>query len=76
MFAIGRLKVAAAAVAGSWLVVIVACLVLVPLVPARQVVAALALGSTIGQTVVASRWCSPPGGSAARPRCRAPGTRP
>ena len=53
MFVIGRLKVAAAAVAASWLVVIVACLVLVPLVPARQVVAALALGTTIGQTVVA-----------------------
>jgi putative peptidoglycan lipid II flippase len=53
MFVIGRLKLAAAAVAGSWLVVIVACLVLVPLVPARQVVAALALGTTIGQTVVA-----------------------
>jgi putative peptidoglycan lipid II flippase len=53
MFVIGRLKVAAAAVAGSWLVVIVACLVLVPLVPARQVVPALALGTTIGQTVVA-----------------------
>jgi putative peptidoglycan lipid II flippase len=53
MFVIGRLKVAAAAVAGSWLVVIVASLMLVPLVPARQVVAALALGTTIGQTVVA-----------------------
>jgi len=54
MFVIGRLKVAAAAVAGSWLVVvIVACLVLVPLVPARQVVPVLALGTTIGQTVVA-----------------------
>jgi putative peptidoglycan lipid II flippase len=53
MFVIGRLKVAAAAVAGSWLVVIAACLVLVPLVPARQVVAAIALGTTIGQTVVA-----------------------
>jgi hypothetical protein len=53
MFVIGRLKVAAVSVAGSWLVVIVACLVLVPLVPARQVVAALALGTTIGQTVVA-----------------------
>jgi len=39
--------------AGSWALVIVACLVLVPLVPARQVVAALALGTTIGQTVVA-----------------------
>jgi putative peptidoglycan lipid II flippase len=52
MFVIGRLKVATVAVAGSWLVVIVACFVLVPLVPARQVVAALALGTTIGQTVV------------------------
>jgi hypothetical protein len=31
----------------------VACLVFVPLVPARLVVAALALGTTIGQTVVA-----------------------
>lgn len=53
MFIVGRLKVAAVAVAGSWLVVIVACVVLVPLVPARWVVAALALGTTIGQTVVA-----------------------
>ena len=53
MFVIGRLKVAAAALAGSWLVVIVADVVLVQLVPARLVVGALALGSTIGQTVVA-----------------------
>jgi hypothetical protein len=53
MFVIGRLKVAAAALAGSWLVVVVSDLVLVQLVPARLVVAALALGSTIGQTVVA-----------------------
>jgi putative peptidoglycan lipid II flippase len=53
MFVIGRLKVAAAALAGSWLLVVVADLVLVQLVPARLVVAALALGSTIGQTVVA-----------------------
>ena len=53
MFVIGRLKVAAVAVAGSWLVAIVAFVVLVPLVPARLVVAALALGTTIGQTVVA-----------------------
>jgi putative peptidoglycan lipid II flippase len=53
MFVIGRLKVAAAATAGSWLVAIVAYVVLVPLVPARLVVAALALGVTIGQTVVA-----------------------
>jgi putative peptidoglycan lipid II flippase len=53
MFVIGRLKVAAAALAGSWLLVIVADVVLAELVPAHLVVAALALGSTIGQTVVA-----------------------
>ena len=53
MFVIGRLKVAAAALAGSWLLVIVADVVLVQLVPPRLVVAALALGTTIGQTVVA-----------------------
>ncbi len=53
MFVIGRLKVAAAALAGSWLLVIVADVVLVQLVPSRLVVAALALGTTIGQTVVA-----------------------
>ena len=53
MFVIGRLKVAAAALAGSWLITIVADVVLVELVPARLVVAMLALGTTIGQTVVA-----------------------
>ena len=53
MFAIGRLKVAAAAVAGSWLAVIAAQVVLAELAPARLVVAALALAFTIGQTVVA-----------------------
>ena len=53
MFVIGRLKIAAAALAGSWLIVIVADVVLVELVPARLVVAMLALGTTIGQTVVA-----------------------
>ena len=53
MLAIGRLKVAAAALAGSWLLVVVAAVVLVELAPARLVVAALALASTIGQTVVA-----------------------
>jgi hypothetical protein len=53
MFVIGRLKVAAAALAGSWLLVIVASVVLVLLVPARLVVVMLALGTTIGQTVVA-----------------------
>jgi len=53
MFVIGRLKIAAAALAGSWLVTIVADVVLVQLVPASLVPAALALGITIGQTVVA-----------------------
>ncbi len=53
MLAIGRLKVAAAALAGSWVLVIVAIVVLAELAPARLVVAALALGYTIGQTVVA-----------------------
>jgi putative peptidoglycan lipid II flippase len=53
MFVIGRLKVAAVALAGSWLVVIVADVVLVGLVPPRLVVGALALGTTIGQVVVA-----------------------
>jgi putative peptidoglycan lipid II flippase len=53
MLVIGRLKVAAAALAGSWLVTIVADVVLVELAPARLVPAMLALGTTIGQTVVA-----------------------
>jgi putative peptidoglycan lipid II flippase len=53
MFVIGRLKVAAAALAGSWLLVIVADVVLVQLAPARLVPAALALGITIGQVAVA-----------------------
>jgi putative peptidoglycan lipid II flippase len=53
MFVIGRLKVATAALAGSWLLVIVADVVLVQLVPPGLVVAALALGTTIGQSVVA-----------------------
>jgi putative peptidoglycan lipid II flippase len=53
MLALGRLKVAAAAVGGSWLVVIVADVVLVELAPARLVVPALALGVTIGLAVAA-----------------------
>jgi putative peptidoglycan lipid II flippase len=53
MFVIGRLKVAAAALGGGWLVAIVADVILVQLVPARLVPAALALGIAIGQTVVA-----------------------
>jgi putative peptidoglycan lipid II flippase len=53
MLAIGRLKVAAIAVSGSWVLVMVAQVVLVFLVPAHEVVGALALGSTIGQTAAA-----------------------
>ena len=53
MLVIGRLKIAAAALAGSWVITIVADVVLVELVPARLVPAMLALGITIGQTVVA-----------------------
>ena len=53
MFVIGRLRVAAAGLAGSWLLTIVADVVLVQLVPPRLVVAALAFGTTFGQTVVA-----------------------
>lgn len=53
MFATGRLKIAAAALGGGYLLMIVADVVLAELVPARLVVAALALGATVGQTVVA-----------------------
>jgi putative peptidoglycan lipid II flippase len=53
MFVTKRLKIAAVALAGSWVITIVADVVLVQLVPARLVVAALALGTTVGQTVVA-----------------------
>lgn len=53
MFAVGRLKVAAAGVAGSWLLVMTAEAALAFLAPAQLVVAALALGTTIGQTAVA-----------------------
>jgi putative peptidoglycan lipid II flippase len=53
MFAIGRLKVAAVALTGSWLLVMAADVVLAELAPPHLVVAALALGNTIGQTVVA-----------------------
>lgn len=53
MFVINRLKIAAAALAGSWAITIVADLVLVELAPARLVPAMLALGTTLGQTVVA-----------------------
>jgi putative peptidoglycan lipid II flippase len=53
MFVVGRLKVAAVALAGSWVITIVADVIAVQLVPPRLVVGALALGSTIGQTVMA-----------------------
>ena len=54
MFVIGRLKVAAAALAGSWLITIVADVVLVAAGSAPPGgPAVLALGTTIGQTVVA-----------------------
>jgi len=53
MLVIGRLKVATVALAGSWAIVIVANVVLVQLVPAWLVPAMLALGTTIGQIVVA-----------------------
>jgi putative peptidoglycan lipid II flippase len=53
MLALGRLKVAALAVGGSWVVALLAEVILVAVVPPRFVVAALALGVTIGATVVA-----------------------
>jgi putative peptidoglycan lipid II flippase len=53
MFVLGRLKVATAALAGSWLLVIAAEVTLALLAPPQLIVAALALGSTIGQTAVA-----------------------
>jgi putative peptidoglycan lipid II flippase len=53
MFVIRRLKVAAAAVVGSSLLVIAADVVMTGVVPSRLVVPALALGNTIGATVVA-----------------------
>ncbi len=43
LFVIGRLKIAAVTLGGSWLIVIVADVVLVQLVPARLVVAMLAM---------------------------------
>jgi putative peptidoglycan lipid II flippase len=53
MFVIGRLKIAAYAVGGSWLAATAAQVVLAEIAPARLVVAALALGFTIGQSVAA-----------------------
>ena len=51
LFACHQARIAAIAVAGGWLLVIAADLVIVPLVPARWVVPALGLGNTIGLTV-------------------------
>jgi putative peptidoglycan lipid II flippase len=53
MFVIRRLKIAAVALAGSWVITIIADVVLVQLAPARLVPAMLALGTTIGQLTVA-----------------------
>ncbi len=53
MLAVGRLKIAAAAVAGSTLVGLIAQLILIEIVPARLVVGALAMGNTVGLIVVA-----------------------
>jgi len=53
MFVIGRLKVAAAGLAGCWVITIVLDVVLVQLVPPHLVAAALALGNTVGQTAIA-----------------------
>ena len=72
MFALGRLKVAAAGLIAPSLLSMVTSVVLVSLVPARLVVAALALSTTISMTHpgdTAGGWR--PGGSAARPPCGA-----
>jgi putative peptidoglycan lipid II flippase len=53
MLAIGRLKVAAIAVGGSWVLVILAQVALGELAPSRLVVPALALSTAIGQTAAA-----------------------
>jgi putative peptidoglycan lipid II flippase len=53
MLALGRLKVAAVAVAASWLLSMAAMAILGELAPAHLVVAALALGTTIGQIAAA-----------------------
>jgi putative peptidoglycan lipid II flippase len=50
LLALGRLKLAAIALAGSGLLVLLAEVVLAELAPARLVVAALALGNTVGST--------------------------
>ncbi len=52
MLAVGRYTMAALSLAGGGVVTILADLILTAITPARLVVAALALGSTIGQTAV------------------------
>jgi putative peptidoglycan lipid II flippase len=61
MFALGRLRIACAALAGCWLLAMAADVILVELVPDQLVVAALALGITLAR--------SRPGNHG-RPRCR------
>jgi len=51
LLALGRTRPAATAVAGGWLVVIVADVILVAVAPGRLVVPMLALGNTVGLTV-------------------------
>jgi putative peptidoglycan lipid II flippase len=53
MLALGRLRIAAGAVAGSQVIVVLADVMLVELVPARVVVGALALGNSIGEILAA-----------------------
>jgi putative peptidoglycan lipid II flippase len=53
MFALGKLKVAGAALTVNWLLVVVADLALAEFAPPHLVVGALALGNTIGQSLVA-----------------------
>jgi putative peptidoglycan lipid II flippase len=53
MLALGRLRVAAWALAGSQVIIVLADVILANLVPSRLVVAALGLGNTIGQTLLA-----------------------
>jgi putative peptidoglycan lipid II flippase len=51
LLVLGRLRAAALAVAGSWILALVAEVILVEITPPRFTVAALALGVTIGQIV-------------------------
>jgi putative peptidoglycan lipid II flippase len=53
MFALGRLRVAGVALTANWLLVIAFDWLLTQFVPPHLEVAALALGNTLGQTVVA-----------------------